>query len=117
MTARGFVKRATIETAATVGVLAVFAASVGGPDFGIGVLAGGALALVNLWWLARRLVAVSTGSSAAWSLGAVVRLAAAAVAIAVVLGTGLAHPVAVVGGLTVLPCVLVIRGLAAAREA
>jgi hypothetical protein len=117
MSARTFVKRATIETAALVGVAALVAAGLGGPSFGVGVLAGGALAVANLWWLTRNLAAAATGSSAAWSLGAVVRLAAAGVAIAVVLGTGLAHPVAVVGGLSVLTWVLVIRGLAAAKEA
>jgi hypothetical protein len=117
MSARTFVKRATIETAALVGVAALAAAGLGGPSFGVGVLAGGALAVANLWWLTRRVDAMTAGSSAAWPLGAVVRLAAAAGAIAVVLGTGLAHPVGVVAGLTVLPCVLVIRGLAAAKEA
>ena len=110
-------KRATIETAAAVGGLAVLATTIAGPSAGIGILAGGALAVANLWWLTRGLAAVSAESSAGWPLAAMIRLAAAGGAIAVVLGTGLAHPVAVVGGLTVLPCVLVVRGLAAAREA
>ena len=117
MSARTFVKRATVETAAVVGVLALVAAGLAGPSFGLGVLAGGTLAVANLWWLSRNLDAAATGSPRGWSLGAVVRLAASGTAIAVVLGTGLAHPVAVVGGLTVLPCVLVARGLAAATEA
>ena len=117
MSVRTFVKRATVETAAVAGVLALVAAALAGPSFGIGVLAGGALAVANLWWLTRNLDGAARGSSSAWSLLAVVRLAAAGAAIAVVLGAGLAHPVAVVGGLTVLPCVLVVRGLAAAREA
>jgi hypothetical protein len=117
MTARSFVKRASVETVAVVGVLAAVAAGIGGPSAGVGVLAGGALATANLWWLTRRLVAASTGARVGWPLGAMLRLGAAGAAIAVVLGTGLAHPVAVVGGLTVLPCVLVVRGLAAAREA
>jgi hypothetical protein len=32
------------------------------------------------------------------------------------LGSGWAHPVGVVIGLTVLPCILIMRGLALARE-
>jgi hypothetical protein len=117
MSTSSFVKRATVETAVVVGVLAAVAGLIGGPGAGIGVLAGGVLAVLNLWWLTRRLIAVSAGSSAGWPLGAILRLAAVGGAVAVVLGTGLAHPVAVVGGLTVLPCVLVVRGLAAATEA
>ena len=117
MTAWSFVTRATIETSAVVVVLAVLAAGVGGPSAGLGILAGGVLAVANLWWLARRLVTASAGTPAGWPLGAMVRLAAAGAAIAVILATGLAHPVGVVAGLTVLPCVLVVRGLAAAREA
>lgn len=117
MSAKSLVKRATIETAVMAGVLAVVAAGIGGPSAATGVLAGGALAVANLWWLSGKVVAASAGASTGWPLGAMVRLAATGVAIAVVLGTGLAHPVAVVAGLSVLPCVLVVRGLAGAREA
>jgi hypothetical protein len=52
-----------------------------------------------------------------WSLGSVLRLGGVAGAVAIVLTSGFAHPVGVVAGLTVLPFVLVARGLASAREA
>jgi hypothetical protein len=117
MTAMGFVKRASVDAAVALGVVALVVTVLGGAPAGIGVLAGGALGLGNLWWLARRAVAASETPVSRWSLGAVLRLAAVGGAVAVVLGTGAGHPLGVVVGLTVLPCVLIARGLAAAREA
>ena len=117
MTAMGFVKRTSVDAAVALGVVTLVVATLGGAPAGLGVLAGGGLALVNLWWLARRAVAASETSISLWSLGAVVRLAGVGGAVAVVLGTGVAHPLGVVVGLTVLPCVLIGRGLAVAREA
>jgi hypothetical protein len=117
MTAIAFVKRASVETAAVVSALAVGVGLVFGPSAGIGVLAGGTLALANLWWLARRAVAATETPVSNGSLGSVLRLGGVAGAVAIVLTSGFAHPVGVVAGLTVLPFVLVARGLAAAREA
>jgi hypothetical protein len=117
MTAIGFVKRASLETVVVVSVLALAAGFVFGQSAGLGVLAGGSLAVANLWSLARRAVAATDGPSVKWSLGAVLRLGGVAAAVALVLASGSAHPVAIVAGLTVLPCVIVARGLAAAEEA
>ena len=117
MTAMGFVKRTSVDAAVSLGVVALVVAALGGAPTGVGVLAGGVLGLANLWWLARRAVAASEIRVSRWSLGAVLRLAAVGGAVAVVLGTGAAHPLGVVVGLTVLPCVLIVRGLVAAREA
>ena len=87
-----FVRRATVDAAAVLGAIALGAAWVAGPGAGVGVLAGGAIAVGNLWWLSLR-------------------------AVAVVFASGLVHPLAVVAGLTVLPVVVIVRGLAVAREA
>lgn len=117
MTAIAFVKRASVETAAVLSAVAVGASLLFGSAVGIGVVAGGALAIANLWWLARRVVAATDVPAPGWSLGAMLRLAGVAGVVALVLTSGFAHPVGVVAGLTVLPFVLVARGLAAAREA
>jgi hypothetical protein len=116
MTAIGFVKRASVETAVVLSVLAAVSGVVFGPSAGLGVLAGGSLALANLWSMARRAVSATEASSARWSLGAVLRLGGVAAAVALVLASGSAHPIAIVAGLTVLPCVLVARGLVEARS-
>ena len=116
MTAIGFVKRASVETAVVLSVLAGTAGFLFGPSAGLGILAGGSLALAILWSLARRAVAATEAPAPRWSLGAVLRLGGVAAAVALVLASGSAHPVAIVAGLTVLPIVLVARGLAAARS-
>jgi hypothetical protein len=120
MTAMRFVKRATVETASILGVVALAVSLVVDARAGLGVLAGGTLALVNLWWLTRRAAGAapaSASSAAGWSIAAGLRLAGVGAAVAILLASGLVHPVGVVAGLTVLPCVLIVRGLAAAREA
>jgi hypothetical protein len=117
MTAMTFVKRTSVDTALVVGLVSLVVLAVGGGPAALGVLAGGALALAHLWWLARRAVAATEAGGGAWSIGAIVRLAAVAGAVAAVLGTGAAHPLGVVAGLTVLPGALIVRGLRAAGEA
>src|SRR5688572_7152545 len=107
MTPTGFLARVALESAVAVGVLAVGAAWLAGSSAGIGVLAGGGLAVANVWWLGRRAAALTTGGIARWSLGAILRLAVVGLAVAIVLTSGVAHPVGVVVGLTVLPFALV----------
>ena len=53
---------------------------------------------------------------AGWIFGAGVRFAVLFVAFAALCAGGYAHPVAVVVGLTVLPCALIAQGLRSARE-
>jgi ATP synthase I chain len=111
--------RVTLDTCAAVAALAAPGAWVGGIPGGLGVLAGGLLALVNFRWLVARASAATagTGNAAAsvWLLGSGLRFGACLGACTLLLATGWAHPVALLVGLTVLPCDLIARGLAAAR--
>lgn len=117
MTPSTFVKRTTVDTVAVLVIVAAGVGWVGGTSAALGVLAGGALATANLWWLARRAVVATESPASTWSVVAVVRLAVVGLGVGVVLASGVAHPLGVVAGLTVLPFVLVARGLVAAREA
>jgi hypothetical protein len=116
MSPKTFVNRTVLESASVVAALALVALVVASGPVAVGVLAGGAVAVANLWWLARRALAATTPGAPHWSLGSVVRLAAVAGLVGAVLASGAAHPVGLVVGLTVLPFVVITRGLAAARE-
>jgi len=118
MTPSELTTRVTLDTCAAVLVLAALAGWLLGAPSGVGVLAGGALAVVNFRWLViRTSVAMTTGSTsaAAWIIGAGLRFAACAAACGALLAYGWAHPIALVAGFTVLPCDLIARGLASAR--
>jgi hypothetical protein len=114
----------TLDTCAAVAVLAIPGAWIGGIPVGLGVLAGGLLAIVNFRWLVARASAATTSGAVAgtgdaaastWLVGSGLRFAACLGACTLLLATGWAHPVALLVGLTVLPCDLIARGLAAAR--
>lgn len=100
-----------------VGALAVVAGWIGGATAGVGVLAGGAIAIVNFRWLTSRLAAVLAGDAAGRVAGLALglRLLGVGAAVAGLLLSGAAHPVALVVGLTVLPCDLIARGLRSAE--
>ena len=118
MTPSELTTRVTLDTCAAVAALAAAAWWLAGAPIGVGMLAGGALAIVNFRWLVvRTSVAMATGSTsaAAWVLGAGLRFAACAAVCGTLLATGWAHPVALVAGFTVLPCDLIARGIASAR--
>ncbi len=118
MTPGELTTRVTLDTCAVVAALAAVAAWLGGAPAGVGVLAGGALAVVNFRWLvARASAATAAGNAAAsaWLVGAGLRFTVCIVACALLLTTGWVHPIALVAGLTVLPCDLIARGLAGAR--
>ena len=113
--------RVTTETAIAVAALALPAAWLAGSSGAVGVLAAGALTAGNFWWLSRAAASASDRSTprrdvAGWIFGAGVRFAVLFVAFAALCAGGYAHPVAVVVGLTVLPCALVAQGLRSARE-
>ena len=112
--------RVTIDAALIVAVVALAAAWLAGWPAALGVLAGGALALADFWWLSARIDAASSAAAAprlsAWGATAGLRLGAVAVAVAALFMTGWFHPVALVIGLSALPCALLARGLRAARE-
>lgn len=119
MTPTRWLGRVTVETCALVLALAVGAAVVRGASAGVGVLAGGALTLVNFRWLAAHAAAAGAAGGApgaAWLATAGLRFVACTVACAALFLSGAAHPLALLAGVTALPCVLVARGLAAARE-
>lgn len=111
--------RVTLATCAATTPLAAAAGWLAGAPAGWGVLAGGALAIVNFRWLAARASAaggVADGARAAWVVSAMLRFAVVVAACGALLATGSAHPVALLAGLTVLPCAVVALGLRAARE-
>jgi ATP synthase I subunit len=113
MTPARFLTHVTIDSTIALLALALPAVWLGGPAAGLGLLTGVALGLGNLWWLAGGALALSRGETKrrGWSRAAAGRFAAFAAVLVLVLTTGLAHPVALVVGLTVLPCALVTEGL------
>jgi hypothetical protein len=135
MTPSGFLRRVTVDAAGLLAALALVSSWIAGVDVGVGVLAGGALSVGNLWWLSRRVIrgadveecpgypgalpsvgGVWGARLAAPHPGSLLRLAAVTGVVGVVFASGVAHPVGVVAGLTVLPCALIARGLRSARE-
>jgi hypothetical protein len=118
MTPSDVTARVTGATCALVLALAVPAGWLGGPTAVLGVLAGGGLGVINFRWLATRAIAVVSGSGAAgaaWLVGAGLRLAAFAAACAALLALEYAHPLALLVGLSVLPCAVIVEGLRAAN--
>ena len=114
--------RVTTGTAIAVLALALPAAWLAGASGALGVLAAGALTAGNFWWLARAATSAGDPASprrdvAGWVFGAGIRFAVLFVAFAALCAGGYAHPVAVVVGLTVLPCAVIAQGLRSAREA
>ena len=119
MTPSDLMWRVTRDVCALGAVLALAAAWLGGVAAALGAAGGAALALGNFRWLVAR-VAASTGAPGAartlWSMTSGIRFVAFAALCAALLASGWAHPVAVVVGLTALPCALVGHGLRAARQ-
>jgi len=112
----------TLDTCAAAAALAAPAAWIGGAPAGLGMLAGAALAIGNFRWLVARAAAVTgatagTGKAAAsvWIVGSGLRFGASLAACTLLLASGWAHPIALLVGFTLLPCDLIVRGLAAAR--
>lgn len=118
MTASELVERVTVWIGLAALTLALPAAWLGGPAGALGVLAGAALAALNFRWLARRtLASLLPGASATRaSAAATVRLLVAMAGPGVVIATGAVHPVALVVGLTLLPCAVIVLGLHTTRE-
>src|SRR2546426_1044502 len=87
-------------------------------SIGIAMVLATVIAVGNFRWLASRVTGgLDAGSTirALWTLAAVLRLAALAAAVGLVLVSGHAHPLAVVCGLSVLPVAVVAHGLRGAR--
>lgn len=117
-TTTSFVVRVTRESLALVVCLAIIATVLGGARGALGVVTGGALAVLDFWWLSGRVAAWSGGADrprALWVLAANVRFVAVAALCAVVFLRGWVHPVALLAGLSVLPFAVITQGLRAAR--
>jgi hypothetical protein len=110
--------RVTRGTSVAALALAAGAAWLAGPAAASGVLAGGALAVVDFRWLAAHatLATRSPSAGAAWLVGAGLRFLVFLAAAGTLLASGATHPVALLVGLTLLPCAVVVQGLRAARQ-
>lgn len=91
-----------------------------GPRAGLGVLAGGAIALGNLWLLGRatdRALGLFVGRRIhpLWALSLGLRYLALFSALALTLWSGRVDPVALIVGLSILPPVLIAYALRGAR--
>jgi len=101
-----------IESATLVVVLAAVATVVGGARVGLGVFAGGTLAIASFWRLAGDAVAATDlASSGRWLFVSVMRFGGLAAATAALFVMEWAHPAAFVVGVTILPFDLIVRGL------
>ena len=113
-----FRTQVTVDAGALALGLALVAGWLGGRAALLGIAAGAALALADFWWLSWRVEAVGNDAPGVtvWAGAAGLRLTGVAVVVAALFLTGRFHPVALVVGLAVLPCVLVARGLRLGRE-
>jgi hypothetical protein len=117
MTPTELTSRVTAWAGLAVAALAVAAGSTGGGAWAVGVLAGGGLGVTHFRALAARVIAVAGAAAPGrWLLGSALRLTASAGACALLFVGGWAHPVAVVLGVSAVPCAVVAAGLAAARR-
>jgi hypothetical protein len=111
--------RVTRDVCALGAALVLAAAWLGGAAGALGAAAGAGLAVGNFRWLVSRAPTPSGAADAAsalWPVTAGFRFVAFGAVCAALLASGWAHPVALVAGLTTLPCALVGHGLRAARQ-
>jgi ATP synthase I chain len=113
--------RVTLASAATTAVLAGLAYGLAGPAAGLGVAAAGGLTLANFWWLVHNAAVVAGIGHASrrlvWTVVSGVRLLALVAVLALLLASGLVHPVAFVVGLAIVPGAVIVLGLRAACRA
>lgn len=117
---RELIRWAVGVSAACLLLLTLGGALVAGLHGGLGVLAGGAIALGNLALLARgsdRALGLFTGRHVhpLWILGLAARHLALFGVLGLLLWSGLVHPVALIVGLSVLPPVLIAYALRGPR--
>jgi hypothetical protein len=112
MTPSELTSRVTVATSVAAVVLALSAAwLVGGPAGG-GIVAGAGVAVLNFRWLTAHAVrAVRRSGGGAWVVAAGLRFLVMLVLVGTLLATGLVHPVALLAGLTLLPCTVIVHGL------
>ena len=112
----------TRTTALAVVPVTVLAAVLAGWPGAAGAAAGAVVSLVSFRWIARAsrragLLFAGGGPGAFWLLGLGTRHLTLFAAIALCLWSGVAHPVALVAGLSLLPPVLILFGLRTAARA
>jgi hypothetical protein len=114
-----FVGRVTRVMLVALGSLAAGAAVSAGWPGAVGILAGGLVSLGSFRWIAAVVVRASVpggGGSGLWALAVAGRHLLLFGALAVIVGSGAAHPVALFAGLSVLPPLLIALGLTEARR-
>lgn len=115
-----FVKHVSLATLIVLGPVAAGGAWVAGWPGAVGSLAGGLIALSGFRWIAsgvtRAVVTGSRGGLALSSLAVGARHLVLFAALAAVLGSGAAHPLALIVGLSVLPPLVIAFGLRAAGD-
>jgi hypothetical protein len=117
MTVADLTAGVTRRTALAVLPAALAGGWLGGAPGALGVLAGGALALVSFRLLASRaLAAAGPAPTAPWVVLAGMRFAAVAAVAAALFVAGWVHPVAWLAGYSALPLAVVLQGLRLARE-
>jgi ATP synthase I chain len=108
--------RVTRDSAVVLSVVAGLALLLAGTRGALGVVAAGALTVVNFWWLTGTVTRVVAGGgrpAVAWaSAGA--RLLTLLLVFVLLFAARAVEPLAVIAGLGVLPAVLIMRGLVAA---
>jgi ATP synthase I chain len=100
--------------------VALIGAWIGGASAALGAVAGGLLSLASFHWLSRgvRNAGAFLGGGRThplWMIALGLRYTALFGVIALLLATGIAHPMGLVAGLSVLPPVVIFFGLRAAR--
>ena len=93
---------------------------IGGATSAIGTVAGGLLSLASLYWVSRGVrnagaFLAGGRSHKLWVIALGLRYAVLFGVVALLLSTGAAHPLGLAAGLSVLPPVVIILGLRAAR--
>lgn len=113
---RELIRRVVVVGAAGLLPLVLGGFLAAGPRAGLGVLAGGAIALGNLWLLGRatdRALGLFAGRRIhpLWMLGLGLRYLALFSALALLFWSGRVDPVALIVGLSILPPVLIVAAL------
>jgi hypothetical protein len=108
--------RATLDSAVVLAVVAGLALPLAGPRGVLGVVAAGALTVLNFWWLTGTVARVVAGGGRpglVWATAGA-RLITLSLAFVLLFAARVVEPLAVLAGLGVLPAVLIGRGLVAA---
>jgi hypothetical protein len=111
------VSRVTVLGIFAIAAVTASAAWLWGVAGAAGTIGAGAIALLNFRWLARGAARALAGGGPRGALvGLGLRYLATLGALALLLSSGWAHPVAVVAGIAVLPLVLIVEGLRVTRS-